>query len=237
MCPKVNQCSFKCEYSHNFSQLDRWRRYMLNRGIVEWDVLTGHYRREIYSLLSLTFSQCANILWLLRLHWCRLSWTGQIDWSSLVVSSYGCSGSREPGTWNADVRRAHAYMDIVCTHVCACMRPHACVRVCHVSRWSEGLCYLNWLIHHATSPLLRRSAIWTTHLLLLFCVLYLHKLVTGLKSGHHKWCEENLERCLSASICSFHFLHHNPAVSERLVGGKTQGKKVSISCLSAVSLL
>lgn len=189
-------------------------------------------RREISSLLSQTFSQCANIFWLLRLHWCRLSQTGQIDWSSPVVVAMApaARGNQARGMQMCGV---HMHTWILCVSMCV----HACVRVFQVSRWSESLCYLNWLIHHATSPLLRRSAIWTTHLLLLFCVLYLHKLVTGLKSGHHKWCEENLERCLSASICSFHFMHHNPAVSEHLVRGKTLGKKVSISCLSAVSLL
>lgn len=56
-------------------------------------------------------------------------------------------------------------------------------------------------------------------------VLYLNKLVTGLKNVDPKWCEEKLEPCLSAPICSFHSFDRNTAVSETLVGGKTQEKK------------
>lgn len=66
-----------------------------------------------------------------------------------------------------------------------------------------------------------------------FCILYLHKLVTGLKNVAHKWCEEKLELCLSAPICSFHFLYRNTAISGTLVRGKTQKKSFNF-CLSAV---
>lgn len=38
-----------------------------------------------------------------------------------------------------------------------------------------------------------------------------------------------LELCLSASICSFHFLYRKSEVSETLVGGKTQEKSYLIS--------
>lgn len=74
----------------------------------------------------------------------------------------------------------------------------------------------------------------------LFCVLYLHKLVTGLRNADHKWCEEKLDLCLSASICSFHFLYRSAATSETLVGGKTWEEKkatpfVSFSGLRATA--
>lgn len=55
------------------------------------------------------------------------------------------------------------------------------------------------------------------------------------KNVHHKWCEEKLVLCLSASTCSFHFLYHNTIVSKILAGGKTQEKSYSIplsDCLS-----
>lgn len=176
-------------------------------------------RREISALCSLSFSLCANILWLLQLHWCRLRWTGQIDWSSPVVVAMAPVA---PGNEARGVQMCSSpvctYMDVMCVHVC------------QVSRWSEGLCYFNWLIHHATSPLLLRPVIWSAHRLLpFFCVLYLHKLVTGLKNVDHKWCKEKLELCLSASICSSNFRYRNTALSETLVRGKTQGKSYSIS--------
>lgn len=53
---------------------------------------------------------------------------------------------------------------------------------------------------------MQRPAIWPTHRLLPLCVLYLNKLVTGLKNVYDKWCEEKLDHCLSAPICPVHFL-------------------------------
>lgn len=53
---------------------------------------------------------------------------------------------------------------------------------------------------------MQRPAIWPTHRLLPLCVLYLNKLVTGLKNIYDKWCEERLDGCLSAPICPVHFL-------------------------------
>lgn len=91
-------------------------------------------RREISALCSLSFSLCANILWLLQLHWCRLRWTGQIDWSSPVVVAMAPVA---PGNEARGVQMCSSpvctYMDVMCVHVCVCVKFPDEVRVYVIS--------------------------------------------------------------------------------------------------------
>lgn len=75
---------------------------------------------------------------------------------------------------------------------------------------------------------MQRPAIWPTHRLLPLCVLYLNKLVTGLKNVYDKWCEEKLDGCLSAPICPVHFL--STAIPRRFYSEEKERKKENKSC-------
>lgn len=133
-------------------------------------------RRSVY-LPLLCLSLHVLFFWPVELHWCMLF---KVEWPDRLEVAQGFWG--------------HMHMERrcalpLCKHMNMSM--YVCLYMCvWVSRWSEGLCCLNWLMHHATSSLLQRSAISTTHRPLLFGVLYLNKLVSGLKNVHHKWCEE-----------------------------------------------
>lgn len=92
-------------------------------------------RREISTLLSVFYVR-ANILWLPQLNWCRLRWTGQIDWSSLVVVSMApmAAGKKARGVQMCGTTAMCKHMDIMCMHVFI----YVCVRVCVCSRWKWG---------------------------------------------------------------------------------------------------
>lgn len=114
-------------------------------------------RREISALCSLSFSLCANILWLLQLHWCRLRWTGQIDWSSPVVVAMAPVA---PGNEARGVQMCSSpvctYMDVMCVHVCVCVSSFQMkwgfmlFQLAHTSCYQSIIIEACYLIH--TSP-------------------------------------------------------------------------------------
>lgn len=130
-------------------------------------------RREISALPSLSFSLCASILWLLQLDWCRLRWTGQIDWSSPVVVAMAPVGLGKQAR-GVQMCRTTMCKHIWCVRMCLYTSLCVCVssfqmkwgfmlfKLAHTSRYQpiikEG--YLN---HTSPATFLCSLFEWTGH--------------------------------------------------------------------------